>query len=66
MTVPFSEPHDRIGHPHDRLFRAIVENNRRAQDLIETHVGSRFPGLLAPVPPVALDGTFVDENLRLS
>ena len=66
MTVPFSEPHDRIGHPHDRLFRAIVENARRAQDLIETHVGSRFPGLLAPVPPVALDGTFVDENLRMS
>ncbi len=66
MTVPFSEPHDRIGHPHDRLFRAIVENARRAQDLIETHVGSHFPGLLAPVPPVALDGTFVDENLRMS
>ncbi len=66
MPVPHSEPDDGIHQPQDRLFRAIVESANRSQDLIETHVGSRFLGLLAPVPPVALDGTFVDENLRLS
>ena len=66
MTVPFNEPYDSLGQPHDHLFRAIVGDRKRAQDLLHTHVGPRFPGLLAPVPPIPRAGNFVDENLRSS
>ncbi len=50
--------------PHDRLFRALASDPGRAAALIRDHLPERIVGLLAETPPVALDGSYVDEALR--
>lgn len=50
--------------PHDRLFRALASDPGRAAALIRDHLPERIVGLLAATPPVALDGSYVDEALR--
>ncbi len=52
--------------PHDRLFRALASDPGRAAALIRDHLPERIVGLLAATPPVALDGSYVDEALRVS
>ena len=51
-------------NPHDLVFRAMLSDERRAQAVLQAHLEPWVAALLADEPPVALDGSFVDEDLR--
>ncbi|MDE0103419.1 MAG: Rpn family recombination-promoting nuclease/putative transposase [Bryobacterales bacterium] len=49
---------------HDLVFRATLSDVRRAQAILKAHLEPWLAALVADEPPVPLDGTFVDEELR--
>ncbi len=51
-------------HPHDALFRALVEQPGRAAALLRDHLPEPVAARLTGKPPRLIDGTFVDEALR--
>jgi len=51
--------------PHDKLFRALLDDPERARALQVDHLPEAIRGQLADDPAVALeDGVFVDDDLR--
>jgi predicted transposase/invertase (TIGR01784 family) len=52
--------------PHDKLFRALLDDPERARGLLRDHLPAEIVAELADAPPVPLDGTYVDEALQSS
>ena len=50
--------------PHDALFRALLDDPRRAGILIRDYLPADIVSRLADEPPVLLDGSFVDPELN--
>jgi len=50
--------------PHDALFRALLDDPRRAAALIHHHLPPALAARLSTDPPEPLEGTFVDPELR--
>ena len=50
--------------PHDKLFRALLDDPERARALLVDHLPAGVVAELAETLPVPEDGTFVDERLR--
>jgi predicted transposase YdaD len=50
--------------PHDKLFRALLDDPERARGLLRDHLPADIVAELADAPPVPLEGTFVDEALQ--
>jgi len=56
VTEPFQ--------PHDKLFKALLDQPGTAGALIRERLPSEVVALLADDPPELVDGAFVDEALR--
>mgnify|MGYP000639128713 CR=1 FL=1 len=56
MTTP--------GDPHDKLFRALLDDPERARSLLRDHLPAAVVGHLADALPEPVEGTFVDQALR--
>jgi predicted transposase YdaD len=52
------------GDPHDKLFRALLEDPKRARGLLQDHLPPAVVAELADAPPEPLEGSFVDAALR--
>jgi len=55
-----SQPSD----PHDKLFRALLDDPERARGLLRDHLPADIVASFADAPPVALEGSFVDAALQ--
>ena len=53
-----------LTNPHGQMFRATLSNQRRADAVQRAHLEPWLVDLLGEDPPVPLDGSFVDEELR--
>ncbi|NDJ52479.1 MAG: hypothetical protein GYB68_05250 [Chloroflexi bacterium] len=53
-----------LANPHDALFRALLEDPKRAETLIREYLPVKIANLLTDEPPALVDGTFIDEELR--
>ena len=53
-----------LTNPHDQMFRATLSSQRRADAVLRAHLEPWLVDLLGEDPPVPLDGSFVDEELR--
>ncbi len=53
-----------LNNPHDLVFRATLSDERRAQAVLQAHLEPWIAALVADEPPLPLDGSFVDEDLR--
>ncbi len=51
-------------NPHDALFRALLEDPRRAAILLREQLPAPLAARLGPDAPRLLDGTYIDEHLR--
>ncbi len=52
------------GSPHDRLFRALLDDPERARALLRDHLPSAIAAELAAAPPEPVPGSFVDAALQ--
>ena len=55
-----------LTNPHDRFVRALLSNPERASALLRDHLPPEIVDRLADGPPVALEGSYISEELRLS
>ncbi|MDE0101090.1 MAG: Rpn family recombination-promoting nuclease/putative transposase [Bryobacterales bacterium] len=55
-----------LNKPHDSIFQAILSDGLRSQAVLRAHLEPWQAELLADEPPVPLDRSFVDEELRSS
>lgn len=55
-----------LTHPHNKLMLAILSDPSRAASVLRSSLEPWLVQRLADEPPVPLDGTFVDENMRES
>lgn len=53
-----------IAHPHNAFFLALVKDPKRAATLLRDHLPKGVAARLGPEPPVAVDGTFIDKDMR--
>ncbi len=53
-----------LSHPHDRLFRALLDQAEIAGALIREWLPAEVVALLTDDPPEREDGSFVDETLK--
>jgi len=51
-------------NPHDKLFRALLDDPIRAETLIREYLPPALRDRLADARPELVDGTFVDARLR--
>lgn len=52
--------------PHDSLFRALLDEPARAEEILRRHLPREITAQLADVQPIPVSGTFIDEELRNS
>jgi len=52
------------GKPHDGLFRALLDDPRRAAALIRDHLPAELAARLGDGPPRLVDGSYIDRELR--
>lgn len=50
--------------PHDKLFRALLDDPQRAAGLLRQHLPAEIVAELADAPPEPLEGGFIDDALR--
>ncbi len=50
--------------PHDALFRALLDDQHRAAALLRDYLPAQIAAQLSEDPPVPVEGTFIDEQLR--
>ena len=55
-----------LNKPHDSIFQATLSDRLRSQAVLRAHLEPWQAELLADEPPVPLDRSFVDEELRSS
>ena len=48
--------HRRLHHPHDRLFKALLDARERVADLLRKHLPEEITELLDDQPPMLVDG----------
>ncbi|MBF0109790.1 MAG: Rpn family recombination-promoting nuclease/putative transposase [Magnetococcales bacterium] len=53
-----------ISQPHDSLFKILLSSPETAGALLRERLPPEVARLLAPEPPLLVEGTFVEENLR--
>lgn len=51
-------------NPHDALFRALLDDPRRAAILLREQLPPALAARLSDEAPQLLDGSFIDERLR--
>ena len=51
---------------HDRFVRALLSNPERAAAFLHDHLPKNIANRLDDKPPVAMEGSFIDQNLRLN
>ncbi len=51
-------------NPHDKLFRALLDDPARARALLRDHLPEAVVAELADAPPEPVEGTFIDQALR--
>ncbi|MBF0114734.1 MAG: Rpn family recombination-promoting nuclease/putative transposase, partial [Magnetococcales bacterium] len=54
-----------IAQPHDRLFKALMSHPETAGAFLQECLPPEVAKLLSPEPPQLVDGTFVEDHLRL-
>jgi predicted transposase/invertase (TIGR01784 family) len=52
------------GDPHDKLFRALLDDPERARALLREHLPAEIVAELADTPPEPVEGHFVDAALQ--
>ncbi|NBC31768.1 MAG: hypothetical protein GVY13_03725 [Alphaproteobacteria bacterium] len=52
-----------VGSPHDRMFKALLDDPGRAATLVREYLPAEILARLADTPPELVDGSFVDEHL---
>ncbi len=55
-----------IDKPHDAIFQGLLSDPQRSQSVLRAHLEPWMTEMLADEPPVPLDTSFVDEDLRRS
>lgn len=55
-----------LSTPHDTFFRALFGDAGRAGEVLRTHLPAAITARLKDSPPIPLDGSFIDEDLRTS
>ena len=53
-----------VHNPHDKFFRALLEDPERAKDFLLSHLPADIRKLLSDALPVLEDGILLDETLR--